>query len=202
MGQVEVCITAALIPSKAVICISWPNARFGWPRAVCIGEPGGRKPGNPVREIAMNKAKYFGAVLAMVFAFGGASYAQSKQAKAGNTGYVVGKQGFVTLKADTDFGKTILKPGNYIVYYDATDGAHVLTFWRMGDPMLALQYSDEALVGKPVSVPCKLERLGARAKHTEVITASSGAISRIEKVEIKGENVAHTFAADSGQQSE
>ncbi len=106
---------------------------------------------------------------------------------------LTGKQGFVTLKADTRFGNMVLKPGIYLIQHEMTRGTHVVTFWEMGDPNLALQYSDEAFVGDPVSVPCKLETLPARVKHTEVTTTHDGTLARVVKVEIKGENVAHEF---------
>jgi hypothetical protein len=104
---------------------------------------------------------------------------------------VTGKQGFVTLKADTKVGDAVLKPGTYIVEHEMTGKTHVLTFWKMGDPSLAQEYSDEALVGEPVSVACKLESLPSRVKHTEVATAQDDKLARVVKVEIKGENVAH-----------
>jgi hypothetical protein len=106
---------------------------------------------------------------------------------------IMGKQGYVTLKADTKFGDTVLKRGTYLVQHETSNGRHVLTFWQMGDPSLAQEYSDQAFVGEPVSVPCSLETLGGRVKHTEVETVPDGALSRVEKVEIKGETVAHAF---------
>lgn len=108
---------------------------------------------------------------------------------------ITGKQGYVTLKADTKFGDTVLKAGTYIVQHEMQGKTHVLTFLQLGDPNLALQYSDLAFVGEPVSMPCNLEPLSARVKHTQVTTVADGKISRIEKVEIKGENVAHTFGS-------
>jgi hypothetical protein len=75
-----------------------------------------------------------------------------------NPALITGKQGFLRLKADIKFGDTVLKPGTYIVQHEIQGGRHVLTFWQMGDPSLAQEYSDEALVGEPVGVPCNLER--------------------------------------------
>lgn len=108
---------------------------------------------------------------------------------------ITGKQGYVTLKADTKFGDAVLKPGTYLIQHEASSGRHVLTFWRMGDPSLAQEYSDQAFIGAPVSVPCTMERLNARVKHTEVETVPDGTLSRVEKVEIKGETVAHAFGS-------
>jgi len=104
---------------------------------------------------------------------------------------ITGKQGYVTLKTNTNFGDTVLKPGIYLVQHEMSGGRHVLTFWQMGDPSLALQYSDLAFVGEPVSVPCRLESLPARVKHTDVTTSHDDKLVRVVKVEIKGENVVH-----------
>lgn len=106
---------------------------------------------------------------------------------------IVGKQGWVTLKSDTKFGDAVLKPGTYYVEHEMSGLSHVFTFQQVGDPDLALQYSDESLIGRPVSVPCNLETLPARVKHTKLITVPDGTLTRVVEIEIKGENVAHTF---------
>jgi len=102
-----------------------------------------------------------------------------------------GKQDYLTLKTGTKFGDTVLKPGIYLVQHEMSGGRHVLTFWQMGDPSLAFQYSDRAFVGEPVSVACQLETLPARVKHTGVTTSDDNKLARVVKVEIKGENVVH-----------
>jgi hypothetical protein len=106
---------------------------------------------------------------------------------------ITGKQASVTLKSTTEFGKTVLKPGTYYVEHEIRGSGHVFTFWQAGDPNLALQYSDESLIGQPVSVPCQLEALSGRVKHTKLTMVPDGALSRVVKIEIKGEDVAHTF---------
>ncbi|HZC22879.1 MAG TPA: hypothetical protein VE866_06035 [Candidatus Binatia bacterium] len=88
---------------------------------------------------------------------------------------------------------SVLKPGTYYIEHEMNGGTHVFTFQQVGDPDLALQYSDESLVGQPVSVPCNLETLSARVKHTKLTTVPDGTLSRVVKIEIKGENVTHTF---------
>lgn len=108
---------------------------------------------------------------------------------------ITGKQGYVTLKSDTKFGGTVLKRGSYLIQHQISNGRHVLTFWQMGDPSLAQEYSDQAFVGEPVSVPCSLETLNGRVKHTGVETVSDGTLSRLQKVEIKGETVGHAFGS-------
>jgi hypothetical protein len=106
---------------------------------------------------------------------------------------VVGKQGWITLKADTKFGDTLLKAGVYYVQHEVSAGSHGVAFQRVGDPVLALQYSDEGTVGPPVTAQCRLESLPARVKRTTITTVPDGIMHRIAKIEIKGENVAHIF---------
>ena len=102
-----------------------------------------------------------------------------------------GKQGYVTLKTDTKFGDTVLKPGIYLVQHEMSGGRHVLTFWQKGDPNLAQEYSDLAFVGEPVSVPCRLDMLPARVKHTGITTSDDDKLVSVVKVEIRGENIVH-----------
>ena len=104
---------------------------------------------------------------------------------------VIGKQGWVTIKSATKFGGTVLKPGTYSIEHERVGGTHLVTLQQLGDPNLALQYSDQAFVGQPVSVPCELETLPARVKKTVVTIVPDGTGQRITKIEIKGENVAH-----------
>ena len=70
-------------------------------------------------------------------------------------------------------------------------GRHVLTFWQKGDPNLAQEYSDLAFVGEPVSVPCRLDMLPARVKHTGITTSDDDKLVSVVKVEIRGENIVH-----------
>ncbi len=137
----------------------------------------------------MNRSHFFAMALFAASLAAGPVLAQQ------NPALITGKQGYVTLKKDTKFGDTVLKSGTYLVQHEMNGGKHVLTFWQMGDPSLAQEYSDLAFVGEPVSVPCELETLSGRVKHTVVATIPDGTLSRIEKVEIKGETVAHAFGS-------
>lgn len=106
---------------------------------------------------------------------------------------IVGKQGWITLNADTQFGAAVLKPGTYYLQHQANEASHAVAFQRVGDPDLALQYSDEGTVGSPITAQCKIQSLPARVKHTTIATVSDGPARRIARIEIKGENVAHVF---------
>ena len=106
----------------------------------------------------------------------------------------IGKQGDIWLSRETKIGDLTLKPGHYQIQHEAANGSgHVVVFQQLGDPDLALQYSDEATVGAPAVVSCKLDSLAARAKHTVVTIVPDGNERRITRVEIKGENIAHVF---------
>ncbi len=106
---------------------------------------------------------------------------------------VIGKQGWVTIRSATKFGDTVLKPGTYSIEHERVGGTHLVTLQQLGDPNLALQYSDQAFVSQPVSAPCELEKLPGRAKKTVVTVVPDGTGQRITKIEIKGETVAHEF---------
>lgn len=106
----------------------------------------------------------------------------------------IGKQGDIWLSRGTKIGDLTLKPGHYQIQHETRSGTqHGFSFQQLGDPGLALQYSDEATIGAPRVVPCTPETLTAIAKHTVVTTVPDGNERRITRIEIKGENVAHVF---------
>jgi hypothetical protein len=104
---------------------------------------------------------------------------------------ITGKTGLRDLTGRHQVRRDRAEAGIYLVQHEMSGGRHVLTFWQMGDPNLAHGYSDLAFVGEPVSVPCRLETLPARVKHTDVTTSDDNKLARVVKVEIKGENVVH-----------
>ncbi len=118
-------------------------------------------------------------MLAVGFAFA----ADSPAATIGNTGHI-------WLGRTTQIDGVTLKPGHYRIWHEATNSQHVLFFHELGDPDLALQYSDQSFVGKPAAVKCRVETLATPAKHTTVTTAPDGRAQRITRIEIQGENVA------------
>lgn len=106
---------------------------------------------------------------------------------------VIGKQGWITIKSATKVDDQTLSPGDYYFSHDVLGTWHFVAFQKLGDPGLALQYSDEDTVGPPVRVDCRVEKLAERARKTEVTIVQDGTAQRITEVEIKGENVAHLF---------
>lgn len=102
-------------------------------------------------------------------------------------GQITGKQAWVALQEETLVGDVVLKSGAYQIGYELQGGTHGFTFRMIGDTDLG------TFVGQPVTVPCRLEALPARVKHTRLTRIPDGARRRLVRIEIKGENVAHTF---------
>lgn len=106
---------------------------------------------------------------------------------------IVGKQGWITLKSETKVGDHALPAGIYYFSHEVRDGSHFMAFQQVGDPDIALQYSDEGTVGPVIRVECRMETLPARVKKTDATSVPDGTERRITRIEIKGENVAHEF---------
>ena len=103
----------------------------------------------------------------------------------------VGKKGEILLDRVAKIGDITLKPGKYQVQHrvDGQDhfiqfvafksSHHPLTAWR-GTPDIG-------------GVKCSLETLPAKASYTRVTIDTTGGESRVIRIEIAGENVAHIF---------
>jgi hypothetical protein len=106
---------------------------------------------------------------------------------------IVGKQGWITIKSETKVGTQVLTPGEYYFSHEALGKNHYVSFQRVGDAGLAVEYSDEATVGPPIRVACRMETLPDTVKKTLSTAVSDGPEQRITRIEIKGENVSHEF---------
>lgn len=102
----------------------------------------------------------------------------------------IGNTGHIWLSRATHIDGLTLKPGHYQIWHETSDSQHRLFFHELGDPDLALQYSDQSFVGEPVAVTCGVKALAARAKRTTVTTVSDRYGQRITRIEIQGESVA------------
>jgi hypothetical protein len=102
-------------------------------------------------------------------------------------GQITGKQAWIALQEDTLVGDIVLKSGAYQIGHELRGGTHVFTFRMIGDTDLG------TFVGQPVSVPCRLETLSAHVKHTRLTRIPDGTRRRLVRIEIRGENVAHSF---------
>lgn len=99
----------------------------------------------------------------------------------------VGKKGDVKFSTETLVGDLRLKPGSYQLQHRMDGSDHFVHFTKMseGRPQSAVAQAGE--------VKCRLEPLNANAKVTAVYTRPEGSDSRVTKVLIQGENVAHVF---------
>jgi hypothetical protein len=93
----------------------------------------------------------------------------------------VGKKGEVTFSKETKVGDLTLKPGRYVVQHRVQGEEHFVHF---------VSQSGSAHGGE---VKCNLEPLKNKASQTAVTTEAEGAMQRIVRIEIAGENVAHVF---------
>ena len=94
-----------------------------------------------------------------------------------------GKKGEVTFDAPTKVGESTLKPGTYTVQHRVEGEQHFVRFEPLGSS--ANNGSGE--------VQCKVEPQAERVPQTAVYTTSTDGGSRVTKVVIEGERVAHVF---------
>lgn len=128
------------------------------------------------------------ALLILQFGVVGFAQASTNQTK-------VGKADDVTLSSITKVGNLTLQPGHYILQHKGNLTAHAMHFVSFtpysGSGRARTYYgSYRTDVG---AAECKMERLNAKIKKTQVFFAEENGVKRISKIEIKGENVAHLF---------
>lgn len=95
----------------------------------------------------------------------------------------VGKKGEVVFSAPTKVGDLTLKPGTYRVQHRVEGEQHFIRFEALG----------ASGTPGPGEVQCKVEPLSKKVSQTAVYTTTEDTGSRVTKVEIGGENVAHVF---------
>ncbi len=130
----------------------------------------------------MKSGKYFGALIAVVFAFGAVAYAGSDQAK-------LGKSSYFTLTRETMIGSTVLSPGEYEVRDRRSTNTHYVEFTRVVQNHMsqdALSPYESEVVAE---VPCTMQSLKQPAAETQVGTTGP----YITSVSIRGETVQHNF---------
>jgi hypothetical protein len=124
--------------------------------------------------------KHIGIIAALVL--GLASWALAQ----GNTG----KTGSFTLAGPAQVGSIVLPAGNYEVRHVALPTGHAMEFARITTWNLGYEgtptYTEREVVA---TVNCNMQALNVKAGKT--VFEKEG--SRIARLEIKGENVAHTF---------
>jgi hypothetical protein len=134
----------------------------------------------------MIRNRYFGIFIAIVFALGAIGYAESDQMKTGKTGHI-------TIQREVRVGNAVLQPGDYEVRYRRSATGHFMEFTQVRDnpygPSQTLSPVDWVVAA---DVPCTMKSLNQSVTRT-AIELSDGAIPQITSLEVRGENVVHTF---------
>ena len=124
--------------------------------------------------------KQIGIVAALVLGLASWAFAQN------NTG----KTGELTLASSAQVGSVVLPAGNYEVRHVTSPTGHFTEFVRVTQWNLGYEgtptYTEREVVAK---VNCNMQDLNAKVRKTMIEKEGS----RIARLEIKGENVAHNF---------
>lgn len=105
----------------------------------------------------------------------------------------VGKKGDIALTTETMVGNMMLKPGRYRIQHRVEGEDHFIHFTEVTGHDVYGTHGGGVPKAHPGEVKCKLEPLPKKAKATTIYIDSEGGMSRLTKVEIAGENVAHLF---------
>ena len=128
----------------------------------------------------MNRMSNIAIIAALMLGLGSWAFAQGSAGKTGN----------LTLAAATQVGNVVLPAGNYEVRHVASPTGHFMEFVRVTEWNLGYEgtptYTDREVVAK---VNCNMQSLNAKAGKTVIEKEGS----RLARLEIKGENVAHNF---------
>ena len=116
----------------------------------------------------------------------------------------VGEKGDVTLTTETTIANITLKPGRYYIEHRVEGtvqprrvAGHYIHFTQVTqEEHLRRQGARKAVeytVAHPGEIECGLEALKKKASKTAISTTTENGISRITRIEIAGEDVAHIF---------
>lgn len=101
-----------------------------------------------------------------------------------------GKTGFLTLTEPAQIGSVVLPAGDYQVTHRFSSTGHYTEFARITESNLGFEgsptYEDRKVVA---TVDCTMQPLPAKAGKTAIEKDGQ----RIARLEIKGEDVAHSF---------
>ena len=104
----------------------------------------------------------------------------------------MGKKGEVSLSSETKVGDLTLPAGRYRLGHRVDGSNHFIHFEGLtpGNPYFQ---TSSTVKGHPGEVPCRVESVGRKISQTALYTTQENGATRITKVEIAGENVAHLF---------
>lgn len=105
----------------------------------------------------------------------------------------VGKKGDITFSTETTIGDLTLPAGNYRVQHRVHGAEHFIHFEALTNINNSYHQSSPGVKGHPGEVQCRLEPLNAKVHYTTVYSNKEDGTSRVTKVEIGGETVAHIF---------
>ena len=105
----------------------------------------------------------------------------------------VGKKGDVTFAKAIQVGDLTLKPGRYILQHRVEGENHYVHFTELTKGVGTFGTGGGAPKAHPGEVKCKLEPLSTKVEGTTVYFNTEGGVSRLTKVMIAGENVAHVL---------
>lgn len=124
--------------------------------------------------------KHIAIVAALVLGLASWAFAQDK----------TGKTGELTLAGPAQVGSVVLPAGNYEIRHVASPAGHFTEFARLTAWNLGYEgsptYTEREVVA---TVNCNMQALSAKAGKTVIEKEGS----RIARLEIKGEKVAHNF---------
>jgi hypothetical protein len=118
--------------------------------------------------------------------------APDKAEKAAKT-IKVGKTGDVTFELETLVGDLRLKPGRYQIQHRTDGPDHFVHFTEVPKNLHYSKWGRTTVVAHLGEVKCRLEMLDHKVSATTVYAREEGAATRVTKVLIRGENVAHVF---------
>lgn len=99
----------------------------------------------------------------------------------------VGKRGEMNLDTETRVGEMTLPPGRYTLQHRVDGSDHFVRFLRVGTP------SGGAPQGPAEEIQCRLEPMEAKASGTKIYKTTEAGVTRVTKIIVGGENVAHLF---------
>jgi hypothetical protein len=108
-----------------------------------------------------------------------------------------GKNGDVTFTTETRLADITLKPGRYFIQHRLDGTAHYVHLTEVTSKLPLKRRASDAIgeetIAHPGEVECELEPLNKKAGKTSVFTTKENGMSRIVRIEIAGEDVAHIF---------
>ena len=105
----------------------------------------------------------------------------------------IGKNAEVTFSSETKVGDITLPPGRYRLQHRVEGSEHFIHFIALSRSNPYFRSGSTVIKGHPGEVKCRVEPLAKAVSQTAIFTEQESGVSRITRVEIPGENVAHLF---------